>query len=196
MFKPARKIYNWAASKAHSTLAPLWLGIVFLFETVLVVPIDPLLMLFCLENPKKRYLYATIATLASVASGVIGFFLGYLLWDTIGPFVVKHLMSPKFFERLVHQYTEYENTAVFIGSILPIPFKAVTLSAGFCQLAIAPFILSVLAARSLRFFFIAYAMKKWGTPIKSFVDNHFNRIILLIGAKLALAFGLFWVMGQ
>lgn len=193
---PARKVYDWAAQKAFSPMAPLWLGCIFLLEMVLFLPMDALLMLFCLHNPQRRYIYAAVATLASVLIALAGYGVGYLLWDTIGPFVTSHLISPDFFNRLVEHYNAYEHIAVFLGSLLPIPFKAVTISAGFCKLSLGAYLVSVMCARAVRFFFVAEAMHRWGSPIRTFIDKHFRGIVIAIGAKIALTFGFFWALGS
>jgi membrane protein YqaA with SNARE-associated domain len=194
MKTPARKIYNWAAAKAAHPYAPLWLGGAFLLELVFFIPLDALLMLFCLENPKRRFLYAFVATCASLLCGIMGYLIGLLLWDTIGPYIVGRLITPEFFNRLVEHYTHYEKLTIFFGSLLPIPFKAIALSAGFCKLAVIPFILCILAARALRFFLIAHLMSLWGEKIKAFIDRHFNRVLFAIGAKVVLGLTLFWCL--
>src|ERR1700722_19832945 len=183
----ARKIYDWAASKACLPLAPLWLGLIFLSELFLFLPLDALLMLFCLQNPQRRFFYASIATFMSLCVACLGYGIGFLLWDTIGPFIVKHLLSADFFDKFVHHYNSHENLAVFFGSLLPIPFKAVTLSAGFCQLSLGSYLLFVVLARSMRFFFLAEAMCRWKTGIKTLIDRHFNRILVILGVKVALS---------
>src|ERR1700722_2528569 len=194
MFKPARKIYDWAAKKAYSPKAPLWLGLVFLLELVFFLPLDALLMLFCWENPKRRFLYALMATLASVITATLGYLVGYLLWDLVGPYLIGNLISAQFFDKVVQHYNAYEHWAVMLGSLLPIPFKVVTISAGFCQLNPLTFIFCVAIARALRFFAIAEMMNRWGAQIKQFVDRNFNRILMAVGAKIALGFTFFCVL--
>lgn len=196
MLKTSRKIYDWAAQKARSKNSVLWLGIVYLLELVFFLPLDALLMLFCMENPSKRYLYALVAATASVLCGFIGYLLGLFLWDAIGPVVIGHLVSPDFFNRLVEHYSLHQKTAVFVGSLLPIPFKAITLSAGFCKLALWPFITCVFLARILRFFIIAGMMHLWGSKVKEFIDRHFNRIVMAVGAKIALGLAFIWAIGH
>lgn len=196
MNKPVKKIYHWAAKKAHSNYSPLWLGVIFLLEMALFIPLDAILMLFCLENPRKKYLYVTIATLISAFSGLVGYCLGLMLWDAIGPYVLAHLISPGFFNHLAQHYQFHQNWAVFVGSFLPIPFKAISLSAGACQISLIPFILFVFLARACRFLIIAELIRLWGSKIKDFIDRHFNRIIIAVGAKLALTFTFFWALGH
>jgi len=196
MFSPAKKIYGWASAKANTALAPLWLGCVFLLEMIFFLPMDAILVLFCLENPARRYLYAAIATAASLVSALVGYFLGLLAWDIVGPYVIGHLVSAGFFQNLVNHYTQYQNIAVFLGSFLPLPFKAITLSAGVCELAVAPFLAMIVCARCARFFLIAKAVERWGVQIKAFIDRHFKSLVVAISAKIAIVFGFFWALGQ
>jgi membrane protein YqaA with SNARE-associated domain len=194
--RSAKKIYHWAASKASLPLAPMWLGIIFASELFLFLPLDVLLMLFCLQNPQRRFLYASIATFVSICMACVGYGIGLLLWDSMGPFIVKHLLSENTFHTFVQHYTLHESGAIFIGALLPIPFKIVTLSAGFCQLSLGNFLLFIGLARAARFFSVAEAMHRWQAPIKRFIDRHFNRLLVGLGIKIVLSVSFFWILGH
>jgi membrane protein YqaA with SNARE-associated domain len=194
--QPARKVYEWACQKAFSPMAPLWLALIFFLEMLLFLPMDALLMLFCMHNPQRRMIYATVATLSSLVIGLIGYGVGYLLWDTVGQFVTDHLISKDFFNRLVDHYNAHEFMAVFVGSFLPIPFKAVTISAGFCKISLSGCLIAIFFARALRFFLIAELMQRWGKQIKAFVDRYFSGLVIALGAKVVLTFGFFWILGN
>jgi membrane protein YqaA with SNARE-associated domain len=172
----------------------LWLGVIFFLELIFFLPMDAILLIFCLENPRRRYLYATVAAAASISSAVVAYFIGLAAWDLVGPFVLDHLISPSFFERIHGHYLDYQHWAVSLGSFLPVPFKAVTLTAGVCELALIPFILAVGLSRFARFFLIAKAVQRWGVQIKNFVDKHFHRFVYAVGAKIALALGFLWAL--
>jgi len=43
---------------------------------------------------------------------------------------------------------------------------------------------------------VGVAMSIWGENVKSFVDKHFHRIIVVIGAKVAMAFLFFWAIAR
>ncbi len=192
----AKRVYNWAASKASLPFAPMWLGIIFSSELFLFLPLDALLMLFCLQNPQRRVLYAFIATFVSLCVACLGYGIGLLLWDSMGPFIVKHLISESSFNTFVQHYNLHESGAIFLGSLLPIPFKIVTLSAGFCKLSLGNFLLFVGLARAVRFFSIAEAMCRWQAPIKRFIDRHFNRLLVGLGIKIVLSISFFWILGH
>ncbi len=194
--KPASRIYTYFSQKVSSSYAPLWLGVLFLLEIGLFIPLDAVLMLFCLENRSKRFLYAAIAVVASTMSGVVGYFLGLFLWDHIGSFVLTHLVSQDFFARLVTKYEHYEHAVVFIGSALPFPFKAIALSAGFCKVSFFSFVTAVFLARFCRFFFLAHVLGIWGIQVKSFMERHFHRVLYVVAAKIVIIGLLLWIIGS
>jgi len=190
------KLYNWASLKAESTSSPLWLTLLFFLEITLFLPLDAILMFFCLQNRKKIFLYIVLATLASTISGLMGYLIGHFLWDVLGPYIVPHLISTTAFANISHHFQEYEAGAIFVGALIPFPIKVLALSAGVFQLGIIPFITYFMAARLVRFFLIGSAVMIWGDAIKNFLDRHFHRVILIIGAKIALASSFFWMLTQ
>src|ERR1043165_8557209 len=106
--KPARRVYDWACQKAFSPFAPLWLALIFFLEMFLFLPMDALLMLFCIHNPERRFTYAFVATVSSLAIGLIGYAIGYWLWDHVGQFMIDHLISKEFFNRLIDHYNAHD----------------------------------------------------------------------------------------
>jgi membrane protein YqaA with SNARE-associated domain len=190
------RLYQWALAKAASPRSTLWLGFLFALELFLFVPLDAVLMFFCLQNRQKILLYVLIAAGASVLSATAGYLLGNLLWELVGPLVVPHFLSQALFAKMSAHFALYENWAVFAAALLPLPLKAVSLAAGVFDLSFFPFFACVLVARLLRFSLIGAAMAFYGEPVKQFVDRHFHRIFLVIGAKTAAAFLFFWFLGH
>jgi membrane protein YqaA with SNARE-associated domain len=190
------KLYHWATEKANSKRASLWIGLLFSLEIFLFIPLDAILMFFCLQNRQKIFYYVSIAALASLFSACLGYFLGHFLWEWIGPYIVPQFMSLSFFTQIGLHFQQYESWAVFLGALLPFPLKALSLTAGVFHLPLLPFICCLAAARLLRFMIVGAAMVFLGEKVKTFIDQHFHYIILLIAAKLALAIGFFWIVAQ
>lgn len=190
--KVVRVMYDWMGEKVQSQYAPIWLvGFFFIEAFCFPIPADPLLILFCIENRSRALYYAAIATLASVLGGLLGYLIGACMWETIGGFFTAHIISPASFERARHTYLMYQNWAVLIAGFSPLPYKAVTLSAGFCRLPLAPFIVYSIIARAARFFLIAFAIRIWGARIKVFIDRYFNQLVLLF---VTLVLGFVWLL--
>lgn len=190
------KLYNWATQKAESSKAVWWIALLFSLECVLIIPLDAVLMFFCLQNRARSFLYAAIATTASAFSALFGYLLGHFLWDLIGPYLMPYVIAPATFDRISSHFQLYENWAVFLGALIPFPLKAMSLAAGVFHLGIADFLLFVVLGRLLRFFLIAASMVMWGEKVKQFVDRHFHRIILVIGAKAVAASLFFWAIAS
>jgi membrane protein YqaA with SNARE-associated domain len=190
------KIYNWAITKAESTRSPLWISLLFFLEITLFLPLDAVLMFFCLQNRKKIPLYIILTAIASTLSGLIGYLMGHFLWDLVGPHVVPGIISEATFDKFSLQFQHYESWAVFMGALLPFPLKVLTLSAGVFHLGVVQFVSYFLVARLFRFSLIGGAMMVWGDKVKAFLDRHFHKVMLLVGAKIAAAFGFLWALAK
>lgn len=175
-----RPVYDWTRQRVSSPYALLWLvGLMALESFIFPIPIDPLLILFCIEKPKKSFHYATLCTLSSVFGGALGYAIGSFLWDTFGSFFTRYIVSALTFESIRLKYELYETWAVLIAGFTPIPYKAVTLSAGFCKLSFLPFLFYSTLARGARFFLLAGIITVWGAQIKKYIDLYFDRLVLL-----------------
>lgn len=184
--KIIRKLYDWLSSKVYSPYAIYWLIFLFFIESVFFVPVDPLIILFCLNDRKRCYYYATVVTLASVAGGIFAYLLGAFMWNTIGARLVDFFNFRTAFNNAVFKYKLYQNWAVLIGGFMPVPYKAITLSAGFCKLPLLPFIICSLIARGARFFSLAIAIKIWGVKIQYLLDKYFNQFVIIFTILLIL----------
>lgn len=184
-----RRVYDWFGSLVISPYALWWLIALFFIEaSFFFIPVDPLLILFCIEDTDRSLRYAAWATGASVFGGLFGYMIGALLWDNVGASLVHLLISEQTFNHVLNQYTVYQAWAVFIAGFTPVPYKAVTISAGFCKLPLVPFICYSLLARGLRFFILAGMIKIWGVRIKKIIDDYFNYLVIAFTIVLVLSF--------
>lgn len=190
------KLYNWAIAKAESKRSSFWISLLFSLEIALFLPLDAVLMFFCLQNRKKILLYIALATVASTMSGLIGYLLGHFLWDLISPYAIPYVISSAAFAKISLHFQQYESWAIFMGALLPFPLKVLTLSAGVFKLGVLPFLSYFLCARFIRFSLLGGAMMIWGDAVKNFLDRHFHSIILAIGAKIAAVFIFLWLLAK
>jgi membrane protein YqaA with SNARE-associated domain len=159
------------------------------------IPPDPLLLALALGKPKKALFFATVATLASVAGGIFGYWLGMFLWSAVQGFFYRNVpgVSPESFARVQELYNEYDFWAVFLAGFTPIPYKVFTLASGVFAISFPIFVIASVASRGARFFLVAGLVFFYGPRIKGFIDHHFNRLvwaftILLVGGFLLIRF--------
>lgn len=177
--KILRNVYDWMGTKVHTAWADGWLALLFFIEaSFFVIPVDPLLILYCVEKRKKSWYFASLATVASVFGGLFGYLIGAVMWQSVGIKLVAWLISEATFNQVVAKYTLYQNWVVLVAGFTPVPYKAITVSAGFCKLPLIPFIIFSLIGRGARFFLIAGAIRLWGDSIKTFIDRYFNYLVV------------------
>jgi len=196
MLGGVRKIYDWMGNQVHSRYADVTLGVLFYLEAIFFIPTDPMLIIYCIERRDRAYYYATIATLCSVIGGLTGYFIGYGLWQTVGQQIihnplVSYVMTPATFHHLCGLYKKYEALAILAAAFTPIPYKAATLTAGFCNLSLMPFIIASLIGRGARFYLYAITISIWGKQIKQYIDRYFNLLVL---CAMVLIAGAIWLM--
>jgi membrane protein YqaA with SNARE-associated domain len=188
-----RKLYDWTLSLASRKSAEVWLAVIaFVESSVFLVPADVLFLPMALSRPERAYRYAFVATLFSVLGGIAGYFLGYFAYETVAKPVLQFYGKFDQFEAMRACASEQTLLVLLTTSglaHLP-PIKIVTILAGVAQISFVFFVLSCVIARGARFFALAWALKRWGEPIKGFIEN---RLGLIAGLAAALLIGLYLV---
>lgn len=184
-----KALYHWAGKSVHKPYATLIFTCLVFIEAFFFMPSSTLLTIFGLERRRDVFWFAFLATMASVVGAMAAYGFGYLLWDSVGKYVVGALMSPASFEKMVSYYTHYQVAAVLITTFLPLPYKVVTLTAGFCHIAFVPFVLCCAASRALRFSLLAVAIWYWGERIQQILDRYFYSLVML-GIAILIISGL------
>jgi membrane protein YqaA with SNARE-associated domain len=188
-----RKLYDWTLSLAARKSAEVWLAVIaFIESSVFLVPADVLFLPMALARPQRAYRYALVATIASTLGGIAGYFLGYFAYETLAKPVLAFYGKLEAFEALKNCTSE-ETLWVLLTTSglahLP-PIKVVTILAGVAQISLVVFIISCIVARGARFFAMAWALKRWGEPIKHFIEK---RLGLIAGLAAAALIGLYFV---
>ena len=187
-----RKLYDWTMAKAAHPRAEWWLaGFAFVEASFFPVPPHPLLGLMCLAEPKKAIRYAVIATLASVAGGMLGYAIGALLYDSVGTQLLALLGMTESFPVAACYLREYGAEIIMIKGATPIPFKLLTITAGFMGMHLGLFLLGSLVSRSISFMIVGVLFRLFGAPIKRFIDKYLAAVtagfvVLVIGGFLAV----------
>jgi membrane protein YqaA with SNARE-associated domain len=181
-----KRLYHWMGTQAQTPYAEGLLAICSFLESLIFPPVAPLFILCCLENRKKSYWFACIATVCSVLGGIVAFYIGAMMWATVGKQLVAWVASPESFASLVQQYTKYQALVVLIGAFAPVPYRLIGLTAGFCQLSVISFTLCSLLARAGRYFLLAAAINRWGNEMKQIIDRWFYQLVVTFVALVGI----------
>ncbi len=187
-----RSLYEWTMGKAAHPHAQGWLAFFcFIEASFFPIPPHPLLGLMCLAEPGKAFRFSIIATLASVAGGLFGYAIGYLLYDSVGVPLLTAIGLIDSLPAAQCTFDQYGALAVTIAAATPVPFKLLTITAGFLSMDLVPFLLAALAGRALIFVTVGIMFQVFGRPIKRIIDDYLGTVttvfvLLAAGGFLAL----------
>jgi membrane protein YqaA with SNARE-associated domain len=187
-----RGLYDWVIDKAQHRHAQWWLALfAFVEASFFPMPPHPVLGLLCLADPKRAVRFSVIATLASVAGGLLGYAIGWGLYDTIGEWLIARLGLTESFPVAACYLREYGVEILIVKGATPIPFKLLTITAGFIHMPIVPFILASLVSRSISFMIVGVLFRVFGVRIKAFIDQYLpwvaaGFVVLVIAGFLVL----------
>lgn len=189
-----RSLYDWTIAQAQRKHAVWTLaGVSFAESSFFPIPPDVVLIPMCLANRKKAFFYATVCTISSVAGGVLGYAIGYYLYETIGARIIEFYGMLNQFDELQAKYDQWGGWIIFAKGLTPFPYKVITIISGVLHMNMGIFILSSILARSLRFYLVAGLLWKFGAPIQTFIEKHLMPLcvlflIFLIGGFASLKY--------
>ncbi|HEY8127113.1 MAG TPA: YqaA family protein [Hyphomicrobium sp.] len=189
-----RGIYDWTMRMAASEKAPWALAVVsFAESSFFPIPPDVMLIPMVLSNRQKAWWYATIATIASVVGGLLGYAIGYYLYDAVGLPILRFYGREHALDSFITFVQEYGVPAVIIKGMTPIPYKVVTIAAGVGKMNLLAFIGASIIARSMRFYLVAGLLYFFGEPIRSFIEGRLALVttaflVLLVGGFVAVRY--------
>ena len=186
-----RRLYDWTLSLAARKSAEYWLAfIAFIESSIFLVPADVLFLPMAIARPDRAYRYAIIATVASVLGGIAGWLLGHYAYEALAKPVLEFYGKLDDFEslRMSSGYGFIVLMLVTSGLAHLPPIKVVTILSGVIGVNIWLFILSAIIARGARFLFLAWLLRRYGEPIRHFVEERLGLIAATAAAVLILLY--------
>lgn len=194
--KIVRRLYDWVLAWAQTPYGVPVLGLLAFAEaSFFPIPPDVLLIALCLAVPASSYRFALVATLGSVAGGMLGYLIGWGLWDALSPYFFQYVpgFSPDGFAQVRSLFDQYDFWTVFAAGFTPIPYKIFTIASGAFQINFPVFVGASLVSRGLRFFLVAALFYYLGRPARVLIEKYFNLLtilflVLLVGALLLIKY--------
>lgn len=187
-----RRIYDYTLNLASKQNALTWLFIIsFIESSFFPIPPDIMIIPMVLATPKQAYKIAGIAMIASVLGGWFGYFIGVYGFELIARPLLEFYGYMKQFGEFENYYHQYGAWIVFGAGITPFPYKIITIASGVVRLDLVVFTIASIVARGMRFYFIAWLLKRYGNPMKVFIEKNLNLLsvlflLLLIGGFAAV----------
>ncbi|OGX25008.1 MAG: hypothetical protein A3J51_02410 [Omnitrophica WOR_2 bacterium RIFCSPHIGHO2_02_FULL_45_21] len=189
-----RKMYDWTIHWSKTKNAPYALfGIAFIESSFFPIPPDVLLIAMVVAERKKWLINAVICTFGSVLGALLGYLIGRGLFETAGKLIVDTYHLEAVVAVIGRKYQENAFLTIFTAAFTPIPYKAITITAGLFKISLPILIIASIIGRAGRFFLVAGALRIFGEKVQNSIEKYFDIfsivfIILLAGGFLLLKY--------
>tara|TARA_B100001093_G_C26758459_1_gene984533 strand:- start:793 stop:1371 length:579 start_codon:yes stop_codon:yes gene_type:complete len=184
-----RALYDWTIDLADHPRALWALTIIaFVESSFFPIPPDALLIPMIIANPRKAWLYAAVAMLASVLGGLLGYAIGALAFEQIGKPVLTALGKTQALAAYSEKFNAVGFWTVLTAGITPLPFKVVTIMSGATAMPIILFLTTAVIARGIRFFAVAALLWFFGVRIRHFIERYLGWVFLFFVIMLISGF--------
>ena len=111
--------------------------------------------------------------------GLVGYAIGYFLFDAIGRPVLEFYHAMASYEALKAGFAEWGVWIIIIKGMTPIPYKLVTIASGVAQFDLFAFIAASIISRSIRFFLVAALLWYFGDAARRFIERRLTLVTTL-----------------
>jgi len=184
-----RALYDRVLLLAGHRHAGTWLALVsFAESSFFPIPPDAMLVPMCLARPERAWRYAAICTVASVLGGLLGYALGFFLFEALAQPVLAAYGYEHALENFRGWFDRWGAAVILIKGLTPIPFKIVTIAAGAAAFDPWIFLLTSAITRAARFFLLALLLRRFGTPMRSFIERRLTLLTSVAAVAILLGF--------
>jgi membrane protein YqaA with SNARE-associated domain len=175
-----RKLYDGVLALARSPRAtPALAAVSFAESSFFPVPPDVMLAPMVLARPDRAYFYAFVCTAASVVGGMLGYAIGVFL-EPVGLLILKVFGHPEGREEFQRWFDQFGLWVILAKGLTPIPYKLVTISAGFARFDFFTFIWASILTRGARFFIVASVLKYAGPAMLEAFEKRMTLYSLIL----------------
>ena len=188
-----KRIYDWCIAAADKPYA-IWIlaAVSFAESSFFPIPPDVMLLPMSLARPDRAYFYAHVCTLTSVAGGVLGYFIGAVLYDSVGAWLIQLYGYGEKVEAFREAYAAWGTWIILLKGVTPIPYKIVTITSGFAGYSFVMFVLLSFVASGIRFYLLAFLLHRYGPQAREIIEKRLgfwvslSAIVLVLGVIGAL----------
>ena len=189
-----RKLYDRTMALADHPHALWWFALVaFVESSIFPIPPDVLMIPMIVARPDRAWLIASVALVASVMGGILGYLIGAFAYDALGAPILMALGKEDAMAEFSTIFNDYGFWAVLTAGITPFPYKVITIMSGFTGMPFMTFLMTSILARGLRFFVVAGLLWGFGDPIRDFIEKQLGLVfvvfvVVLIGGFVLVGY--------
>lgn len=147
----------------------------FVESSFFPIPPDVMLAPMALGRPQQAFRFALWTTVFSVLGGILGYAIGFFLFDQFEPWLkTTHYWEGFLLAR--QWFTDWGFWAVLVAGFSPIPYKVFTIAAGVMSMMFLPFVLASAVGRGARFFLVSLLIVAGGEKLEAKLREYMDRL--------------------
>ena len=128
---------------------------------------------------KKRVVPITLAaTLGSIIGGAISYLIGWLLFDSVGVWLIEHFASMEKFYLAQQMFIKHGVFLIVMTALTPIPYKLMCMTAGFIGFPFWVLIGVSAIFRTGRFVIVGYLLWRFQDTANRIIKKYFWQITI------------------
>lgn len=153
-------------------------------------PTEIIMIPMILAKPQKALYISTVALVSSVLGGISAYYIGALLFDSVGRGILETFGYMDSFNAFSELYTKWGYWIVFAGGLTPFPYKVICIASGVVSMNLSAFIIASTISRAIRYYFIAFLLYKYGERANAFIEKHLETLTIIAFILVLLAVSL------
>ncbi|HJR06198.1 MAG TPA: VTT domain-containing protein [Pyrinomonadaceae bacterium] len=155
---------------------------------------DYLVVMRCYSDPKAAFYFPLFAALGSV----IGCMLLYVIMRRGGQAILRKRFRAEHIERVERAYARYGFLTLAIPALLPppMPFKIFVATAGALEYPRWRFMITIMIARSLRYFVEGALAVYYGRHVLEFIENYGLTMLGAVAALCVVGLAIYFIKNR
>jgi membrane protein YqaA with SNARE-associated domain len=168
----------------------------FADASFLPLPTPLFFLTLVLLNIPRAYKYALIGTMGTMVGAIAGYSIGHFAWLNAGGeftplahFVFDNIpgFSEVAYNNIQIQYAKWDFWILFVASLMPVPYKIFSISAGVFDINIFLVCIATLISQAAKFYFLAFMAIKIGHKIITLIQHRFIKVAIITAGSIAVA---------
>lgn len=184
-----RRLYDKVMSLSASPRATWWLfAVAFAEASFFPIPPDAMLIPMTIARPKRAWRYALIALAGTLIGGCFGYAIGHWLFDVLAQPILRAYGYEAAFHAFQETFRRWGVWIILVKGLTPVPYKIITIAAGAAGFNFALFIAASAVTRGARFFLVTGLLRRWGEPIRGFIERHLLAVVIVLVVSIVAGF--------
>lgn len=168
----------------------------FFESTIVPIPLEALLLPLMQKRRERLWLIAGVTTLGCMVGALVGYAVGYFLFDLAHDFIMQHITTEQQFAAFTNTMKTEGFWFIFSTGVTPVPLQLAMLAAGVSKYSLLLYMLAVTSSRIMRYFGLAVLVYYFGDETEKLIRQYKWQASIIGITIIVLFFSLRFYLGE